>query len=65
MEQKNNQKNNSKNRFWRKYLAPRPGLEPGSKAPEASRMSATLPRLIFTVLCGTADFFTFDSFSSY
>ncbi len=23
---------------------PRPGLEPGSKAPEASRMSTTLPR---------------------
>ena len=24
--------------------APRPGFEPGSKAPEASRMSTTLPR---------------------
>jgi hypothetical protein len=30
--------------------APRPGFEPGSKAPEASRMSTTLPRHVFTLL---------------
>ena len=29
---------------------PRPGFEPGSKAPEASRMSTTLPRQTFTLL---------------
>ena len=29
---------------------PRPGFEPGSKAPEASRMSTTLPRHLFTLL---------------
>ena len=27
-----------------KQKTPRPGFEPGSKAPEASRMSTTLPR---------------------
>ena len=35
-------------------MTPRPGLEPGSKAPEASRMSATLPRQEFTLLILTA-----------
>ena len=30
-----------------KTVTPRPGLEPGSKAPEASRMSTTLPRHVY------------------
>lgn len=34
------------NGYTKNEKAPRPGFEPGSKAPEASRMSTTLPRLL-------------------
>ena len=38
--------------------APRPGFEPGSKAPEASRMSTTLPRHYATMSMSGSRFHT-------
>jgi hypothetical protein len=37
---------------------PRPGFEPGSKAPEASRMSTTLPRHLVNHVHGDSRFHT-------